>query len=333
MCIRYDDWLTIIDNTIYTMSQRQYYSYRAPKLQAKRLVTLNQLVIAAKYQHLEDQDRIWLQSIYNKLSGCSTCQFKRYANRATDIVLKYPQLVQIFHLKQSKPVLFKYPTVSQPIVQKVSSKVSIKFVKLSYDRKPCFDCVGKHIGTAYIKAIQCIQGYKEHAILGLADLQEAYQQCPAQCQRLKSLLLTCISKSIKDNQLFVPIQLLTRELDIAKSNVQLDDVAHDQNQTSQDLKLQLTQQDKAVLCQLDQLQTIQIKQLIQDMRVMLQTNPDSILWSGYMSRLAQLFMIHSKNISAMLRNRRLLFKELPQAALNSDYDCSDILQIINQCHQ
>lgn len=333
MCIRYDDWLTIIDNTIYTMSQRQYYSYRAPKLQAKRLVTLNQLVIAAKYQNLTDQDRAWLESIYNKLSGCSTCQFKRYANRATDIVMRYPDLVQAFHLKQTKPMLFKYPPISQSIIQKVSSKVPIRFAKLNYDRKPCFDCVGKHIGTAYIKAIQCIQGYTQHAVLGLADLQEAYQECPVQCQRLKSLLLTCISKSIKDNQLFVPIQLLARQLDIAKSNIQYDDIAHDQNQASQDLKLELTQQDKSVISQLGQFQAFQIRQLIKDMRVMLQTNPDSMLWSGYMSRLAQLFMVYSKDISSMLRNRRLLFKELPQAALNSDYDCSDILQIINQYHQ
>lgn len=331
LCIRYDDWLTIHNNTIYTMSQRQYYSYRAPKLHQKKLITLNQLSTAVSSQILSETDLDALRSIYNKLHGCSTCQFKKYARQATDIVIKYAELSAMFHLSQSKPVLFKYPQTIQPINQKLSSIYPIKFQKLQYSRKPCFDCVAKHIGTAYIKAIQVMQGYSQHAVLGLADLQQAYQQCPDQCVNLKRLLLTCISQSIKNNQLFVPFQLLSRQLDLARQSVQLDDIAHEANSIDQDLKLQLSTYDVQVIKSMDDIQLSKIEVLVKDLLNMLCAKPDKLLWSGYLSRLSQLFMPYSRSISAMLRNRRLFFKQLPQAALNSQYDCSDILAVINQC--
>lgn len=332
LCIRYNDWLTLVDNTVYTMSQRQYYSYRAPKLQQKKLVTLNQVIFAIKSNSLSQTDTYSLRAIHNKLNGCTTCQFKKYAKQATQIISKYPDLCAKFHLYNNKPVLFKYPQVSEPIVQKLSSIYPIEFVKLNYSRKPCFDCVGKHIGTAYIKAIQVLQGYSQHSVLGLADLQQAYQQCPQQCFRLKKLLLLCISQSIKDNQLFVPIQLLARQLDIAKQSVQSDNVAFVQNTVSQDLKLQLVTDDIQTIKSMDIIQLFKIRSLIIDMHSMLEVKPDKLLWSGYMARLAQLFITYSQDISAMIRNRRLIFKQLPQAVLNSQYDCSDILAIIDQCH-
>ena len=329
LCIRFFDWFMVLNNTIYAMSQSQYYSYYAPKLQQPRLISLSQLNDALD-QQITAQDKHQLANIKNKLIGCSTCTFKKYADKATAIVKKYPELVSKYRLQIYKPILFKYPEVTQPIIQKISKIYPINYSLIKYTRKPCFDCVGKHLGSAYIKAIQVIQGYTQHNVLSLADLQQAYQECPAQCTQLRNLIRLCISKSIRDGIIFIPLQLLARQLQKAKQTVVSDSIAFEQNKPAQQLIIQLDAADKDILRNIQfsvkQHLAYEIDQLI----TTIQSSSQNIklLWSGYMARIAQLLMPYSTRLSQIVRNRRLLFKQMPQATIGTQFNCSDILNQI-----
>lgn len=334
--IRPYDWFTIIKNTIYALSELQYYALIPiePAVQMSKNLFQEYL---NKDLNISQQDRIKIDDIKRKKNNCSVCRYKAYKKKLTAILYKYQKyknqlgsLVQA-HLTDFQP----YPQVYATIPDTVSTIHPHLFQSISYQRTPCFDCVQKHVGMAYVKGTQVATGYPQHFMLCLANLQEAYQECPPQCIQLKNTILFCIAKSKKDNKPFIPIKVLSGLIDIFRSNSH-SDIALLQNKPTEDVSLQLSQENKQQLYVIPVTTKIEIAKVLQGLfKITAQQNIDQNrqqkdIWAGKMVQLADQLLPFSDQVANIVRNRRLLFKAAPSLSIGTPYSCQDIYEALKK---
>lgn len=334
--IRPYDWFTIINNTVYALSQTQYYALipMQPAVQLSKDLFQEYL---NKELDISQEDKQLIQNIKQKKKNCSTCRYKAYKKKLTAILYKYQKYKkQLGITVQAHLAPFQlYPQTTQVIPDVVSTVHPHLFQSISYQRTPCFDCVEKHVGIAYVKGTQVATGYPEHFMLCLANLQEAYQECPPECVQLKHTILFCISKSKKDNKPFVPVKVLAGLIDIFRANSH-SDIALLQNKPTEDVSLQLSQKNKEQLNSIPITTKIEIAKVLQGLfKITAQQNIDQNrqqkdIWAGKMVQLADQLLPFSEQVANIIRNRRLLFKAAPSLSIGTPYSCQDIYDALKK---
>lgn len=328
--IRPYDWLTIINNTIYALSQTQYYALipMQPAVQLSKDLFQEYL---NKELDISQEDKQLIADIRQKKKNCSTCRYKAYKKKLTAILYKYQKYKkQLGITVQAHLASFDtYPQVITQIPDTVSTLHPHLFQSISYQRTPCFDCVQKHVGMAYVKGTEVATGYPQHFMLCLANLQQAYQECPPECIELKHTLLFCIAKSKKDNKPFIPVKVLAGLIDVFRSNSH-SDIALLQNKPAEDVALELTQKNIADLNSIPITTKIEIAKVLQGLfKITAQQNIDQNreqkdIWAGKMVQLADQLLPFSEQVANIIRNRRLLFKAAPSLCIGTPYSCQDI---------
>ena len=322
------DCMAIVGDTIYALSQFQYYALLP--LQPSKQFTKQQFqaLLTQPLAQLSQADMKVVQHIRATKDNCSTCKYKAFKNKLRSVLLKYEVYRQRFgglqaHVKQWKP----YPVVK--------NSVPHLFEPITYDRVPCFDCVQKHIGMAYVKGTEVQTGYPQHLVLCLANLQQAYQQCPVECEQLRQTILFCIGKTKQQNKPFVPINILCGLLDIFRRNSK-SDTALTQNAPAPDMQLQLSAPMKDALNNIPIQQKVTIAaEINQILKLISKQNIDTsrqfkVQWAGRMVNLADTLLPFSSAISNMVRNRRLIFKAAPSLSKGTEYSCQDILSCLKR---
>lgn len=333
-CLKSVDWFILLNNTVYALSEVQYYAICSTDQPAQDITKdiFQKLLQNISWASTEDQKI--LNNIKNSYRTCSACQYKRYMTTVRQLVLKYPDTASRYKLIKTKKDLPAYPAVTEPIIQKVTSKLGHIFNVKHDSRKPCFECVIKHIGQAYFEYHQTLLGYPEHFMLVIGNLAQAFQECPEQAKALRQTLMFCIGKSQKQKKAFVPAGSLLMMVQYYMNKSHPDDVANTKNQPSVDMALQLTEQDINKLEQLPSSVKVSISVLIKTLLKKLNTagiDDNTVLkaqWAGGMANLSDAVADISVQIASIIRNRRLLFKELPSACIGTQYDCSDILMCV-----
>lgn len=331
--LRQGDFLILIKDTVYALTQAQFYAAQQTKKLKPLSFSVFKDILAQDISIFKPEDKKFVQEIKTAKNSCSSCHYNKNKNKLYNIVINYPQLIKKYNLDSTlSPIQnIKYPEISQAIEPKVSKLFKNFFFITQYSRVPCFDCVQKHLGMAYIKGCESLMGYPQHYTLSIANMQEAYQQCPFQCQELRQTILFCIAKSKMENKIFLPIEALLRLLDMHRMNSDNPEATR-QNKIDTGFPLQIDIKIKNELSVIPMSYKRQLIDILQKLiEIQYTQNLDrslKVTWQGYMSTLSDLLLPFSSTCSNVLRNRRLMFRYTIDLVRNSDYDNSDILKVL-----
>ena len=323
--IKPGDWIILYKDTIYALSQDEYYA--AQQMQAQNQLTKEvfQTVLKQDLNKFDAQDKAAVQRIKKSKSNCSACQYNAYKTQLLRIMQKYPWMLSKYKLVKTKKEILKYPETTEQILPKVYKLFDRFFQKTNYQRKPCLDCVQKHVGMAYIKGCQSQQGYPEHLVLAVANLEQAYEQCPTDCTALRETLMFCIGKTKKDDKLFLPLDNILYLINISKQETKIE-AALDQNQADDSFDLEM---DESMITQISNIPVLKKVQILKEVRDLISLQYSgkqhiSVKFQGYLGSIADMILPFSVKTSNMLRNRRLMFKACPQLVRQTQYDCKDL---------
>lgn len=330
--IKPGDWFIFYNGTVYALTEAEYYA--ANRKESIQVLTKDQFqeVFKLPETSFKETDYKQLKLIESRKGKCSKCQYNAYKNKVLNILRRYPEVLTKLGVGQEFKEIPAYPEVKGTIETKVSKVFPKFFGQYSYERKSCLDCVQKHVSMAYIKGCESKQGYPEHFPMALANLQEAFQECPKDCEALRELILFCIGKSRKENELFLPLGNLLYMIDIARNETTTLQ-ALDENQADEAFSLELSQQMKEELAVIPV--TVKAK-ILGELEKLLRVEYDenaqnkAALFMGYLGSLADLILPFSEGTSNVLRNRRLMFKAAPQLVCNTEYDNKDLKEALLQ---
>lgn len=338
--IRPGDFIIFRDGTVYALTQSEYYA--AQRVQEEFVLSKDQFqeVFTWPREKFSKKDADKLAQIELKKGRCTKCQYNTYKSKVLDILKGYPDLLKKFIDDSYAIKCPPYPATTGKIISKVSKVFPKFFGQQPYDRKPCLDCVQKHVsiaktcellGQAYVKGCETRQGYPEHKLMAISNMQEAFEECPSDCQELRDIIMFCIGKSKKDNEIFLPIENILYLIQLARLQTSSEE-ALDQNEPDSAFSLQLS---KEMLEQLKALPVPEKARLVGILDKLLEveyneTPQQKTLYQGYMGTLADMLVNIYPDISNVLRNRRLMFKAAPQMIQNTEYDCKDLKEALIQ---
>lgn len=331
--IQFGDWLIQYKNTVYALTQDEYYAAQQLKPQFILTKELFQTFLESFEQYsLSQQDIITLRKIKQQKKGCSTCKYNSFKTRVRNILRKYPDIQKnLFKgtFLQPQIKLRQYPNTKAVLQSKISKIIPSFFSVQQYKMEPCLDCVEKHLCMAYRKGCQAEKGYPEHLVFAVADLQNAYQECPSDMAFLKEHLMFCIGKTIKDGKAFIPIQNLLYLINLARRTTASIE-ANVKNQQNSQYALDFDQNTIKILQELDILSKMT---LIKEVKILIDIiyKDNKLLeqeFQGQMGILEDAILQYSIAAGNVLRNRRLLFKYAPQMIRNTQYDCKDLLKFL-----
>lgn len=326
------DWLILLNGTVYTLSPIQYMAIQNPQtILTMDRVQFQQAVHGRYRDQLNAQDNAKFDKVAAQIKRCSVCTYKRYKAQVEKLLLQKGLLAK------SQLVLNKvrpYPEYTDQIQNKVTNIRSIQYQPDSVQRTPCLDCVRKHLGQARILSTQAIMGYPQHYILALSHLQQAYDEAPVQAKQLKQLLLYCIAKSVQDRIAFVPLGCLLRQVQLYAATLPAQDIALNPNKLQESLALDFSPQQQMLLRSIsgafrDKVLNLLVEQskTIQQYKIKATTEL-SAQWAGIMATLSQQLSCIDNGIGSILRNRRLLFKSQPDLIEQAGLGCSVIYQLM-----
>lgn len=326
--IKPGDWFIFFNKTVYALTEEEYYA--AQRLNEVQLLTKEQFEKALELQSYTQADAKQVQYIKAHKANCSKCQYNAYKNKLLKIINKYPQTIKELGLEWQLDQIPDYPQTTAPIATKVS-RVFPKFFQVeAYQRNACLDCVEKHISQAFQKGTQTLQGYPEHIKFAVTNLEEAFEECPKDCQELRDLIMFSIGKTKKDKKIFVPIRNFWYLIQLARAQTKAPQ-ALDQNEPDESFDIVFSPEMLSTLTLLspnDRAQAlVQVEKLL---RVEYSAADDTqkALYQGAMANLAQFLSPFCPEISNVLRNRRLMFKFAPELVQNTEYDCKDLKEAL-----
>lgn len=330
------DWFVLAQNTIYALTSTQYYALIPIDVQDTFTKEKFNELINLNFQQMSQTDRQSINLIKKAKDGCTSCQYKAYKNKFKALLMKYPAYRPlIVQNKQAIMQVPQYPQTTQTFQAKVTTIHAHLFQNLQYKRTPCFDCVQKHLGQAYVKGTQVQTGYPEHLVLCLANLQQAYEECPIECVELRKTILACIAQTKRYKKPFIPLKALLGILNKYRQTIK-NQLASVPNTTSQDIVLQLSETMLQEINKIPITQRMTLAKLIQSIaKLLLQQNIDQEqtlrdIWAGKMVQLADQFLPFSKDIANMIRNRRLLFRHAPSLCKGTPYTGKDIYDALRK---
>ena len=338
--IRPGDCVIFKDDTIYALTQAQYYAAQSAQVPTTLTKEQFQDILTWPETDFSEQDYKKIQDIKTRKAKCSTCQYNTYKSRVLGIISHYPELLQRVIKQDINPVVPAYPQTTEPVKSKVAKIFPHFFGKTQYDRKPCLDCVEKHISVArswellnqaYVKGCQTLQGYPEHFVLALANMEEAFEECPKDCEELRDIIMFCIGKSKKENQLFLPMGNILYTIQLARAETATEE-ALDQNEPDETFALQLSVQMRQDLYNLPITMKAKVLGILEKLLEVEYFGKEQqrILYQGYLATLADMLVNVCPAVSNVLRNRRLMFKAAPQLVQNTEYDCKDVKEALTQ---
>lgn len=335
LLLRPFDWLFQFKDTIYLFTQDQYYaSQQLLSDYSMSHTTFNQILNQLPL-NIDQKDNKYLQRIKKDSIQCSKCKYNGYKTRVRQIINKYPQLLQRYKLSVDKEeAIASYPAHKSNIVSKAQYILPQFFYIKQYKRQPCLDCVQKHISMAYIKGCEAQKGYPHHLAMAVANLQQAYQECPEDIQFLREHIMFCIAKTIKDKKAFIPIQNIITLIQLARSTTKIAE-ANIKNDTDSQYQLLLSQKNIEQLQKLDVITKAKLSVQIEKLIAIINSDKDnlSVLFQGQASVIEDMLLPVSKDISNILRNRRLIFKLVPHLIKDTEYNYTDILNALRKKNQ
>lgn len=328
LSIQPSDPYVLIGNTIHALSEREFYELRS--------VTPADNYGEEVYKYLvnegadismmsaEDQDKIL--EVRKQKTGCPTCRMRKYRNVMFDLYKKYNLKLPIRNNITSNTTV-SYPNTSFPVEERVHDDVLNMLTLAPVARRPCIDCVEKHLSQAYVLSCEYNQGYTEYSYLIAGHLAEAVAEVPPEMKYLKDTLEFCLAYMGKQGKPFVPINAIYPLLTIARASLNAERAADDTESKVLDLDLTLEARRELVHV-LGSLGDSLIRNLSEADEAAAseeQDEPKRLFWEGRMACAADSISNIAPAVAGILRNRRLMFVGCPAAAAQAGYSNGDII--------
>lgn len=327
----------LIGDTVYALTESEYYAMRMPKA-----MTVSMDAIMAKITSMDDlsfmteADADMVNKIKTELPGCPSCRARKFKDVAYKLVKKY----NIDIPEDAKPeehmvqkATDEYPETTGDVLPIVSTLLEGMYQAQPQLRKPCMDCVEKHVSQAYITGKEALQGYPEYVSLVAGHLCEALEETPREFVHLRRTLEFCLARTNYTGSPFVPLSLIHPLIRVAKNEVTSLDSVPAPSQSPEAFNIDITDEVSGEISQLDQSllpRAISLCRAAQDSETILEvenehTEESRLSWEGALGNLADHVVNSAPALASMLRNRRLLFSADPIQAVAAGYSICDVL--------
>jgi hypothetical protein len=335
--LRADDPFILLNDTIYVLSKDEFYSTRSLKRLSDEYEQLfKQVMELHDLSFMTQQDKEFIEKVKRELPTCPVCKYKRYRTAVSRIAKHYniatePSFTGIIDA-------VKYPETTAEIKPVVTTLLDHIYDLPKQDRKPCIDCVEKHVAQAYILAQESEMGYPEHRILMCGHLAEAIDEAPKDIPELKYTLQTCLSRTMQTGQAFLPLYPILALIKMIRERMNQEPVDDDQRVEAPpvtdtiDLIPEIQEELQKLPRHLKMKvwgDCVEIRNSILEYKVYKKEEP-RIRFEGLVANLAEAVLNVAPLFANMLRNRRLMFVADPALAVDAGYDFEDIIEIVSR---
>lgn len=330
--LRRPDWLVLDGNIVRLIPRYQYITM----VRLQNASTIPQHVVLqvmqGNYDHaFPPQVLTQLHTIRKNSEKCSACALKRYKNTIR-------QLISLYIPEHSGTALLdggelQYPAYGAGLPAVFTQDT--RPIRYSLNRAPCFDCIQKHIGQAYITAKQAALGYPQHMMLCYGHLAQAIQQCPQYAQDLKASLTLCLGKTQQQGHLFLPLMALYNLIQLHRTYGTQSDVALRPNEPDPGFSINIIDSDISNIpyniCQ----QLIQAFDNADKYAIAYRQGSgdrDTLctLWRGQLARISEILLQYDQVNANIIRNIRIMFSASPQYMLQQDLGIQRLLTRLRQ---
>ena len=329
-----EDPFLLIDGVIHAMSEVEFYASRAA-IPVNRMSErgFNHVLELTDLSFMQPQDRAYVEKVKSDLPHCSACRYKRYKEGISGIARKY-RLEPVNSTEAEKyEDTAKYPETTAPVASVVSVIHRNLFHVEQPGRRPCLDCVEKHVSQAYVLSGEVVCGYPEHMALVVAHLSEALDELPDEASALKDTLMFCLAKTRKDKVPFVPRALLSL---INAARAEQTEAGASAEPTSEvetrPLNIELDVETKDQMSMLYDLLLRKVRGYLTDaMEAAALPEPDKLAWEGCLSCASECLANTAPRLAQLIRNRRLIFIGDISLTAAGEYSFDDIVSEIDRC--
>lgn len=332
-----NDPFVLIKDTIYVLSPDEFYSTRSVRRITDKFERAFQYVMKLNaLSQFTQQDQDFINKVKKELPTCPVCKYKRYRQAIYRLAVHYKLPVPEPEQTLIDPIA--YPATTGEVASTVTTLLDNLYEIALPDRKPCIDCVEKHVAQAYILAQESEMGYPEHRILMCGHLAEAIDEAPNEIPELKYTLQTCMAETMRTGQAFLPLYPILAYIKLIRQHINQQPVDDDARQEAPPVSdtIDLTNDIKAEIAAMPkQLQSraladaMTIRNSILEYKVT-KKEAARITYEGTVANLSESVLAAAPLFANMLRNRRLLFVADPALAVDAGYDFEDIIQELNQ---
>ena len=332
-----DDPFVLIGDTLYVMSPNEFYSTRSVHhLQSEFEAAFKYVLDMDDLSGLDSDEQAFIAKVKQELPTCPVCKYKRYRQAVHRIAIKHKLPFQ----KPSADLIDKvsYPQTRGEIASTVTPLLEHLYDVPMPDRKPCIDCVEKHVAQAYILAQESEMGYPEHRILLCGHLAEAIDEAPNDILELKYTLQTCLAETMRTGKAFLPLYPVLAFIKLIRQHINQQPVDDDARQEAppttdtidltDEIREELEHMPSQILAQVFG-KAVEIKNAILEYKVY-HKEEARIRYEGLVAVLADIMLASAPLFANMLRNRRLLFTADPALAKDAGYDFEDIIAAARQ---
>ena len=332
-----DDPFVLLNDTLYVMSPNEFYSTRSLKhLSSEFEEAFKYVLTLDDISFLSQEEQAFISKVKAELPTCPVCKYKRYRQAVHRLAVqhKLPFKKPAGDLIDNVP----YPQTKGEIASTVTPLLEHLYDVPMPDRKPCIDCVEKHVAQAYILAQESAMGYPEHRILMCGHLAEAIEEAPNDILELKYTLQTCLAETMRTGTAFLPLYPILALIRLIRQHINQqpvdDDARHeappvtDTIDLTDDIRAEIAAMPHQILTQVFA-KSIDIKNAILEYKVS-KKEEARIRYEGLVAVLADMALASAPLFANMLRNRRLLFTADPALAADAGYDFEDIVDCAKQ---
>lgn len=341
LLVRPGDPYVLIGDTIYPLTEQEFYALRAVMPMNIMTDKVFRWVIdqCPDISYMREKDRKFIEKIRQDLPSCPACRYNRYRDEVYKLVKSYDiKLPAELMGKTAHDTLAdkaEYPETTGPLAPVAFAMMNHMYAVPLETRKPCIDCVEKHLAQAWILSREALQGYPEYASMVVGHLGEAIDEMPKELHELKQTVEFCLARTNYRKVPFVPLMLMAPMLTYARNDMdrpvdEMQDV--DAAETAMDLEFTpeaikeldfIKEDQKLCKCVIEEAERT-------DNFILGVENSDErrIAWQGAMGCLADHMADIAPKTAGIIRNRRLLFHVEPRLCLEANLTLADFRKLL-----
>lgn len=331
------DPFVMLGDTIYALSEDEFFSTRSVKRMTDEYEQAFRYVLSQEdLSYMTPDEQAFIAKVKRELPTCPVCKYKRYRQAVHRLAVAYK--LPIFNNTYTLIDSVQYPQTTGPIANTVTGLLEHLYELPKQDRKPCIDCVEKHVAQAYILGQESEMGYPEHRVLMCGHLAEAIDETPKEIPELKHTLQNCLATTMKLNTAFLPLYPILALIKMVRQHINQDPVDDDSRTEAPpvtdtiDLVPEVQKEIEGLTSSMKTrvfAAAVEIRNAILEYKVTKKEEP-RIRFEGLVANLADTILAVAPMFANMLRNRRLLFVADPALAVDAGYDFEDIIALTNQ---
>ena len=331
-----NDPFVLIHDTIYVMTEQEYYSTRAVYPTHKLMDHMfTHIMKMTDLSVFSEEDRKKVEHIKEIYPTCPVCQHRKYRRMLYEMGIKYNLQSELKDCQEILTHIPKYPEVSGIIKPNVTALLPDLHNVPEIKRKGCIACVEKHLSQAYILAGETVMGYPEHLVLVIGHLNEAIHELPDEAFIMKQTLEFCAAKSVETDTPFVPMWTILSQLLWVRRSMPVVETA---DEPVYDIGLDFTPEVENEWRKLPKdLQGTVLSRLLQIDEVVevYKKEPGEcqrFRFSGLMASTAEMVAAVAPALANMLRDRRLAFVAAPDLMDEAGYGIQQLLKDLGGYH-